>query len=91
MIPFVLPLVLVIADDCNVHEYNELVLPILIPAFKIYEPIQVNTSMHSRYYLFCTDTIDIFTKNGFIAQVDRSRAKEAIYIANDTGCNGSKQ
>ena len=41
MIPFVLPLVLLIADDCSIEEYSTLVLPILIPAFRIHEPIQV--------------------------------------------------
>ena len=41
MIPFVLPLVLLIADDCSIEEYSTLVLPILIPAFRIHDPIQV--------------------------------------------------
>jgi SCY1-like protein 2 len=41
MIPFVLPLVLLIAEDCSVQEYNDLILPILIPAFTIYDPIQI--------------------------------------------------
>ncbi|XP_019850121.1 PREDICTED: SCY1-like protein 2 isoform X2 [Amphimedon queenslandica] len=41
MIPFVLPLVLLIADDCSIEEYSTLVLPILIPAFRIHDPIQI--------------------------------------------------
>lgn len=41
MIPFVLPLILLIAEDCTMQEYNTLILPVLIPAFCIYQPIQV--------------------------------------------------
>ena len=41
MIPFVLPIVLLIAEDCTMDEYNDLMLPILIPALTIHDPIQV--------------------------------------------------
>ena len=48
MIPFVLPLVLLIADDCSIEEYSTLVLPILIPAFRIHDPIQVTGERKER-------------------------------------------
>ena len=35
MIPFVLPIVLVVAEDCSLQEYSTNILPILIPAFRI--------------------------------------------------------
>ena len=41
MIPFVLPNVLVIAEDCTQDEYEKLILPQIKPVFKIQEPIQV--------------------------------------------------
>lgn len=41
MIPFVLPLVLLVAEDCTLSEYSELILPILTPAMSIQDPIQV--------------------------------------------------
>ena len=41
MIPFILPNVLLIAEDSTMDEYARLVLPVLIPVFKVQEPIQV--------------------------------------------------
>ena len=41
MIPFILPLVLLIAEDCTMHEYATLIFPILIPALQVQDPIQV--------------------------------------------------
>lgn len=41
MIPFVLPLVLLIADDCTLQDYCTLVLPVIAPALHIQDPIQV--------------------------------------------------
>ena len=41
MIPFVLPNVLLIAEDCTTQEYCDLILPELKPVFKIRDPIQV--------------------------------------------------
>lgn len=41
MIPFVLPLVLLIAEDCSLQEFGELVMPVLIPALSIQDPVQV--------------------------------------------------
>ena len=41
MIPFVLPNVLLIAEDCTTQEFIDLILPELKPVFKIQDPIQV--------------------------------------------------
>ena len=45
MIPFVLPNVLLIAEDCTTQEYIDLILPELKPVFKIQDPIQVSFSL----------------------------------------------
>lgn len=41
MVPFVLPNVLLIAEDCTKEEYVRLILPDLTPVFKQQEPLQV--------------------------------------------------
>lgn len=41
MVPFVLPNVLLIAEECTKDEYVRLILPDLTPVFKQQEPIQV--------------------------------------------------
>lgn len=43
MVPFVLPNVLLIAEECTKEEYCRLILPDLTPVFKQQEPIQVHT------------------------------------------------
>lgn len=42
MVPFVLPNVLLIAEECTKDEYIRLILPDLTPVFKQQEPIQVD-------------------------------------------------
>lgn len=44
MVPFVLPNVLLIAEECTKEEYCRLILPDLTPVFKQQEPIQVHTA-----------------------------------------------
>lgn len=41
MVPFVLPNVLLIAEECTKEEYVRLILPDLTPVFKQQEPVQV--------------------------------------------------
>ena len=41
MVPFVLPNVLLIAEECTKEEYVKLILPELGPVFRQQEPIQV--------------------------------------------------
>lgn len=43
MVPFVLPNVLLIAEECTKDEYVRLILPDLSPVFKQQEPVQVHT------------------------------------------------
>lgn len=45
MVPFVLPNVLLIAEECTKEEYVKLILPELSPVFKQQEPIQVRLGL----------------------------------------------
>ena len=42
MVPFILPSVIVIAEQATDREFAKLILPGLIPIFKIEEPVQVS-------------------------------------------------
>ncbi|XP_041365074.1 SCY1-like protein 2 [Gigantopelta aegis] len=42
MIPFVLPCILLVGEQANEKEYVKLILPGIIPMFKIQEPIQIS-------------------------------------------------
>ncbi|XP_031697245.1 SCY1-like protein 2 [Anarrhichthys ocellatus] len=42
MVPFVLPNVLLIAEECTKEEYVHLIMPDLTPVFKQQEPVQVD-------------------------------------------------
>ena len=46
MIPFVLPLVLLIAEDCTLQEYCTLIMPVITPALHMQDPIQVHVYMY---------------------------------------------
>jgi SCY1-like protein 2 len=41
MVPFVLPIILLVAEDCTMQEYSDIIMPVLIPALRIQDPIQV--------------------------------------------------
>lgn len=49
MVPFVLPNVLLIAEECTKEEYVRLILPDLTPVFKQQEPIQVHAVSKNTY------------------------------------------
>ena len=49
MIPFVLPSLLLMAEQATDKEYTTTILPQLIPLFKIKEPIQVCAVLYTRY------------------------------------------
>lgn len=51
MIPFVLPNVLMIAEECNNAQYEKLIFPALIPVFKIQSPVQVGNRRSCRLWL----------------------------------------
>lgn len=48
MVPFVLPNVLLIAEECTKEEYVRLILPDLSPVFKQQEPVQVRRTEMQR-------------------------------------------
>lgn len=56
MIPFVLPNVLLIAEDCTTQEFCDLILPELKPVFKIQDPIQVGSFLILHVYMYTVDT-----------------------------------
>ena len=41
MIPFVLPSVLAIAEDCTKNDFVSRIFPPLVPVFKLQSPVQV--------------------------------------------------
>ena len=49
MIPFVLPNVLLIAEESSIQEFSTLMLPALRPVFTIQNPIQVRMYIYSTY------------------------------------------
>lgn len=55
MVPFVLPNVLLIAEECTKEEYVRLILPDLTPVFKQQEPIQVHKTQ-TQYVGYCACT-----------------------------------
>ena len=52
MIPFVLPLVLLIAEDCTLQEYCTLIMPVITPALHIQNPVQVQY-VHLHLHTLC--------------------------------------
>ena len=58
MVPFLLPSILMVAEQANESEYKLQILPQLIPLFNIKEPVQVcNTCSFSHAYTHaCTHT-----------------------------------
>lgn len=63
MVPFVLPNILDIAQDCSQGEYINNILPHLKPLMKLLDPIQVNCQLttHSRNARI---VIDFYFMNG---------------------------
>lgn len=55
MVPFVLPNVLLIAEECTKEEYVRLILPDLTPVFKQQEPVQVDTCKHRNEHKYDDD------------------------------------
>lgn len=68
MIPFVLPLVLLIADDCTLVEYTSLILPVLIPALQVQDPIQVGSVPMFRFHI----TLRVFHLQGGHIEIGQS-------------------
>lgn len=55
MVPFVLPNVLLIAEECTKEEYVRLILPDLTPVFKQQEPVQVD-ARRNKIHLHVSET-----------------------------------
>ena len=66
MVPFALPNVLLIAEDCTSQEYVDLILPELKPVFKIQEPVQVRSFLSSadKHVTFLNHFSVLFSKRG---------------------------
>lgn len=59
MVPFVLPNVLLIAEECTKDEYVRLILPDLTPVFKQQEPIQVDAQRSAVSSSLCSTRLFI--------------------------------
>ena len=79
MVPFVLPLVLLIAEDCTLQEYCTLILPIITPALHIQDPIQVQDSSGLISLIWMGPSL-----------VPRDEARWTLYVINHS-CLCSKQ
>lgn len=63
MVPFVLPNVLLIAEECTKEEYVRLILPDLTPVFKQQEPLQVEP--RDELVLETPDCFKIFKQSSY--------------------------
>ena len=60
MIPFVLPLVLLIAEDCTLQDYCTLIMPVITPALHMQDPIQVHVHIHVCVHLHVLDIVHVY-------------------------------
>uniref|UniRef100_A0A8C2LID0 Protein kinase domain-containing protein n=1 Tax=Cricetulus griseus TaxID=10029 RepID=A0A8C2LID0_CRIGR len=72
MVPFVLPNVLLIAEECTKEEYVKLILPELGPVFKQQEPIQILLIFLQKMDLLLTKTPPDEIKNSVLPMVYRA-------------------
>ncbi|CAH1256604.1 SCYL2 [Branchiostoma lanceolatum] len=72
MIPFVLPNVLLIADDCSNEEYTRLVLPQLKQVFKVSEPVQIVIILLQKMDLLLSKTPSQDVKDHVLPMVYRA-------------------
>ncbi|MCJ8743213.1 hypothetical protein PDJAM_G00091110 [Pangasius djambal] len=72
MVPFVLPNVLLIAEECTKEEYVRLILPDLTPVFKQQEPIQILLIFLQKMDLLLTKTPSEDIKNSVLPMVYRA-------------------
>ncbi|XP_065830467.1 SCY1-like protein 2 [Oscarella lobularis] len=80
MIPFVLPNVLFIAEDCNTDEYVRNVLPHLKPVFKVHEPIQVLLIFLQKMDLLLTKTPPDAIRSDVLPMIIRALASPSAQI-----------
>ncbi|XP_020658980.2 SCY1-like protein 2 isoform X1 [Pogona vitticeps] len=80
MVPFVLPNVLLIAEECTKEEYVKLILPELSPVFKQQEPIQILLIFLQKMDLLLTKTPPDEIKNSVLPMVYRALEAPSIQI-----------
>ncbi|XP_076860824.1 SCY1-like protein 2 [Brachyhypopomus gauderio] len=80
MVPFVLPNVLLIAEECTKEEYQRLILPDLTPVFKQHEPIQIQLIFLQKMDLLLTKTPPEDIKNSVLPMVYRAVEAPSIQI-----------
>uniref|UniRef100_H0VTE9 SCY1 like pseudokinase 2 n=1 Tax=Cavia porcellus TaxID=10141 RepID=H0VTE9_CAVPO len=80
MVPFVLPNVLLIAEECTKEEYVKLILPELGPVFKQQEPIQILLIFLQKMDLLLTRTPPDEIKNSVLPMVYRALEAPSIQI-----------
>ncbi|OBS76697.1 hypothetical protein A6R68_16854 [Neotoma lepida] len=80
MVPFVLPNVLLIAEECTKEEYVRLILPELGPVFKQQEPIQILLIFLQKMDLLLTKTPPDEIKNSVLPMVYRALEAPSIQI-----------
>uniref|UniRef100_A0A3Q4H014 SCY1 like pseudokinase 2 n=1 Tax=Neolamprologus brichardi TaxID=32507 RepID=A0A3Q4H014_NEOBR len=84
MVPFVLPNVLLIAEECTKDEYVRLILPDLTPVFKQQEPIQVYKNILliflQKMDLLLTKTPPDDIKNSVLPMVYRALEAPSVQI-----------
>ncbi|XP_026876465.2 SCY1-like protein 2 isoform X1 [Electrophorus electricus] len=84
MVPFVLPNVLLIAEECTKEEYLRLILPDLTPVFKQQEPVQASNMIQliflQKMDLLLTKTPPEDIKNSVLPMVYRAVEAPSIQI-----------
>ncbi|XP_066561589.1 SCY1-like protein 2 [Amia ocellicauda] len=80
MVPFVLPNVLLIAEECTKEEYIKLILPDLTPVFKQQEPVQILLIFLQKMDLLLTKTPADDIKNCVLPMVYRALEAPSIQI-----------
>ncbi|KAM5170811.1 SCY1-like protein 2 isoform 2-T2 [Mantella aurantiaca] len=80
MVPFVLPNVLLIAEECTKEEFTKLILPDLGPVFKQQEPIQILLIFLQKMDLLLTKTPSDEIKNSVLPMVYRALEAPSIQI-----------
>ncbi|XP_042367403.1 SCY1-like protein 2 isoform X2 [Plectropomus leopardus] len=80
MVPFVLPNVLLIAEECTKEEYVRLILPDLSPVFKQQEPVQILLIFLQKMDLLLTKTPAEDIKNSVLPMVYRAVEAPSVQI-----------
>uniref|UniRef100_A0A8C9YUG4 SCY1 like pseudokinase 2 n=1 Tax=Sander lucioperca TaxID=283035 RepID=A0A8C9YUG4_SANLU len=80
MVPFVLPNVLLIAEECTKEEYIRLIMPELTPVFKQQEPVQILLIFLQKMDLLLTKTPSEDIKNSVLPMVYRALEAPSVQI-----------